>query len=156
MRVRLMGGIRHMEISDPLCGAWIEFVAFPMRVTNYEAESPEDPEEITLHDEAELAAWADAAFEPEGYQIWDAEIPCGAVLDPEGQDEIRRHELAEALISLSTAYDDPAGRVRDTLEEALALIRAVRRSKNVSQDECRDAEEGITSLLDNLKEDRPS
>ena len=156
MRVRLIGGIREINTSDPLCGAWIEFVAFPMTVANYEAESTEDPEEITLHDEDELTAWADTAFEPEGYQIWDAEIPAGAVLDPDGQDEVRRHELAEALVSLSTAYDDPAGGVRDALEQALAVISAVRRSKNVSQDECRAAEEGVTSLIGNLKEDRPS
>ena len=156
MRARLIGGIRHMEISDPLCGAWIEYVAFPMTVINYEAENPEGPEEITLHDETELTAWADTTFEPEGYEIWDTRIPCGAVLDPEGQDEIRRHELAEALISLATAYDDPRGQVRDALEEALDSISAVRRNKNVSPDECRAAEEGITSLLVNLKEDHQS
>ena len=156
MRVRLIGSIRGVDTSDPLCGAWIEFVAFPMSVTDYQAESPEDPEEVTLHDEDQLRAWANTAFEPEGYQIWDAEIPAGAVLDPEGQDELRRHELAEALISLSTAYDDPAGGVRDALEQALAVIRAVRQNKSVSPDECRAAEEGITSLIGNLKEDRTS
>ena len=75
MKVKVIAGIRHVEISDPLCGAWIEFVSFPMIVTNYEAGSADDPEEITLHNEGELVAWADAAFEPEGYELWDMEIP---------------------------------------------------------------------------------
>ena len=157
MKVRLIGGIRHMEISDPLCGAWIEYVAFPMSVTNYEAENPEDPEEITLYDEDELRAWADATFEPEGYQIWDTEIPGGAVLDPEGRDEIRRHELAEALVSLSTAYDDdPKGQVRGALEEARAVVRAVREDKSISPEDCAAAEEKLTALIQNMREARQS
>ena len=75
MKVKVIAGIRHVEISDPLCGAWIEFVSFPMVVTNYEADSADDPEEITLHNEGELIAWAEATFEPEGYEVWDMDVP---------------------------------------------------------------------------------
>lgn len=75
MKVKIVAGIRDVNIKDPLCGAWIEFVSLPMTVTNYEFEGPDDPEEITLHNEGELIAWADATFEPEGYEIWDMDLP---------------------------------------------------------------------------------
>ena len=71
MKVRVIAGIREVNISDPLCGTWIEFVSFPMVVTNYEVEDPDDPEEITLHNEEELLAWANVAFEHDGYELWD-------------------------------------------------------------------------------------
>ncbi|MGF1473163.1 MAG: hypothetical protein ACFB50_15675 [Rubrobacteraceae bacterium] len=75
MKIKVIAGIREMDLKDPLCGAWIEFVSFPMTVTNYQVEGPDDPEEITLDNEAELVAWADATFEPEGYEIWDMVLP---------------------------------------------------------------------------------
>ena len=82
MKVRVIAGIREVNISDPLCGTWIEFVSFPMVVTNYEVESPEDPEEIMLHNEDDLIAWANVAFEYDGYEIWDAHVPLGALVRP--------------------------------------------------------------------------
>ena len=74
MRVRVIGGIREMDHKDPLCGLWLEFVRFPMVVTNHEAEHASDPHELTLHTEDELRRWADRAFDEDGYQIWDLSL----------------------------------------------------------------------------------
>ena len=78
--MRVIGGIRETDFSDPLLGLWIEFVSFPMTLTNHKVESPGDPEEITVHNEDELKSWADVAFEPDAYELWDLQIPLGAIL----------------------------------------------------------------------------
>ena len=82
MKVRVIAGIRDVNLSDPLCGTWIEFVSFPMKLTNYAYDGPGDPDTITVHDEDELVAWAKVAFEPDGYEIWNMEIPPAAVGAP--------------------------------------------------------------------------
>ncbi len=82
MNVRVIAGIRDVNISDPLCGTWIEFVSFPMTLTNYSYDGPEDDPKVTVHNEEQLKAWADVAFEPEGYEIWDMEIPTSVVGAP--------------------------------------------------------------------------
>lgn len=81
MKVRMIGGIREMQFSDPLCGLRLEPVAFPIEVINYDAAEPDDPEWLTIHDEDGLKAWADSAF-PDGYELWDMEVPVGAMLAP--------------------------------------------------------------------------
>ena len=53
-----------------------------MTVTNYEIEGPDGPEEITLHNENDLIAWADVTFEQDGYEIWDTHVPLGALVRP--------------------------------------------------------------------------
>lgn len=73
--VRMIGGIREADHKDPLGGLWLQAVAFPMSVTNYDALDPGDPDEITVHDEADLRAWADSAFDELGYEIFGLEIP---------------------------------------------------------------------------------
>ena len=114
MKVKVIAGIREMNLKDPLCGAWIEFVSFPMTVTNYEIEGPDDPEEITLKDEAELVAWADATFEPEGYEIWDMELPNEA---PTSAAQVLQEQL-EAVDREITAAND-AGFLTSDLTDAL-------------------------------------
>lgn len=67
MKVRVIAGVRDVNLSDPLCGTWIEFVSFPMTLTDYASHDPGDPK-ITVNDEDELVAWANTAFEPDGYE----------------------------------------------------------------------------------------
>lgn len=81
MKVRVIAGVRDVNLSDPLCGTWIELVSFPMTLTDYASDDPGDPK-ITVNDEDELVEWADTAFEPEGYEIWDMEIPASVVGAP--------------------------------------------------------------------------
>ncbi len=81
MKVRVIAGVRDVNLSDPLCGTWIEFVSFPMTLTDYASDEPGDPK-ITVRDEDELVAWAKVAFEPDGYEIWDMEIPTSVVGAP--------------------------------------------------------------------------
>lgn len=78
MRARMIGGIREADHRDPLGGLWLQAVAFPMSVTNYDALEPEDPDEITVGDEDELRKWADSAFDEIGYEIFDLDIPSGS------------------------------------------------------------------------------
>ncbi len=83
MQVRLIGGIREPNHKDPLGGLYLEEVSFPMDVTNYAAEEIDDPDETTLHNEAQLRAWADVAFEDTGYEIWTASFTGLPPDDPE-------------------------------------------------------------------------
>ena len=78
MKVRMIGGVRHVEPSDPLCGLWLEPVAFPMEVLDYDLESDTHLELVTLDDEADLETWAGTAF-PDG-SFGDMEVPEGAVV----------------------------------------------------------------------------
>ena len=67
MKVRVIAGVRDPNVSDPLCGTWIEFVSFPMTLTDYASDDPGDPK-ITVNDEDELVAWARVAFEPDALE----------------------------------------------------------------------------------------
>lgn len=87
MKVRMIGGVRHVEPSDLLCGLRLEPVAFPMEVLDYDFDSPTHLELITLHDEEELKAWAGTAF-PDGYELWDMEVPAEAVLAPTTKERV--------------------------------------------------------------------
>jgi len=75
MKVRLIGGIREVDPKDPLMGLQLQAVAFPMTVPNYGAASLSDPEEVTLHDDDELRAWAEKAYDETGYEIFGLEVP---------------------------------------------------------------------------------
>ena len=94
MKVRVIAGVRDVNLSDPLCGTWIEFVSFPMQLTNYAYDGAGDPDTVTVNDEDELVAWANTAFEPDGYEIWDMEIPLFVVGAP-----------AEGIVSRLEAID---------------------------------------------------
>ena len=116
MKVRVIAGIRDVKLSDPLCGTQIEFVSFPMKLTNYAYDGPGDPDTITVNDEDELVGWANAAFEPDGYEIWDMEIPPSVLSAPaEGiasRLEAIDREITEAhdegffTSDLTQAFDD--------------------------------------------------
>ena len=102
MKVRVIAGVRDPKLSDPLCGTWIDFVSFPMILTNYAYDGPEDDPKITINNEDELVEWANFAFEPEGYEIWDMEIPPAALGAP-APDLGRRLEAIDREI---TAVND--------------------------------------------------
>lgn len=146
MKVKMIGGVRHVEPSDPLCGLWLEPVAFPMEVLDYDLDSATHLELITLHDEVQLNAWAGTAF-PDGYELWDMEVPAGAVPKAEDREDVRRREIADALASLSTAYDDPHATVLEALEEALAVIRTALRVDHISVDDFALARDRLTTLV---------
>ena len=114
MKVRVIAGVRDVNLSDPLCGTWIELVSFPMQLTNYAYGGAGDPDTITVHDEDELVAWANTAFEPDGYEIWDMEIP-PAVLGAPATDLGRRLGAIDREI---TAVSD-AGAFTSELTAAL-------------------------------------
>lgn len=97
MKVRVIAGVRDVNISDPLCGTWIEFVSFPMTLTDYASDEPGDPK-ITVKNEDELRRWADVAFEPEGYEIWDMEIPTSVVGAP-AEDVLSRLQAIDREIT---------------------------------------------------------
>ena len=101
MKVRVIAGVRDPNLSDPLCGTWIEFVSFPMTLTDYASDDPGDPK-ITVNDEDEPVAWARVAFEPDGYEIWDMEIPTSIVGAP-----------AEGILSRLQAIDREITAVND-------------------------------------------
>ena len=113
MKVRVIAGVRDVNLSDPLCGTWIEFVSFPMTLTDYASDDPGDPK-ITVNDEDELVAWAKVAFEPDGYEIWDMEIP-PAVLGAPAPDLGRRLDAIDREI---TAVND-AGFLTSDMTAAL-------------------------------------
>ncbi|QIN85477.1 hypothetical protein GBA63_22510 (plasmid) [Rubrobacter tropicus] len=108
MKVRVIAGVRDVNLSDPLCGTWIEFVSFPMTLTDYASHEPGDPK-ITVNDEDELVAWANTAFEPDGYEIWDMEIP-PAVIGAPAPDLGRRLEAIDREI---TAVNDAGASTSD-------------------------------------------
>lgn len=114
MKVRVIAGIRDVNLSDPLCGTWIEFVSFPMTLTNYAYDGPEDDPKITVNNEDELIEWANLAFEPEGYEVWDMDIP-PAVLGAPAPDIRRRLQKIDREI---TAVGD-AGAATSQLTDAL-------------------------------------
>lgn len=148
MKAKIIAGIREVNISDPLCGTWLEFVSFPMTVTNYEIGSPDDPEEITLHTEGELVAWADATFEPEGYEIWDMEIPAGAIVTPRLRHGGFLHSLAgraarllaSARSSLAPSPEcaEPDARATDTRERGEPIAVVALEGGNIHSVETKD------------------
>lgn len=141
----ILGEYAEYDDGPPVPQAFIQTVAFPMEQP-YLGDDPDHPESLTLTDEAGLAAWASRAFV--SHEIWDMEVPKDAVVDPEDQDDVRRREIAEALIALSTAYDDPRAQVREALERARSVVRAAWHEDDVTVDDYELADQGLLKLIE--------
>ncbi len=64
--------------SRPVPQAYLNAVSFPMTETDYGDSPDEGDAEITITNEEELRAWAESAFA--SYEIWDMEVPEGAIV----------------------------------------------------------------------------
>ena len=148
MKVRVIAGVRDVNISDPLCGIWIEFVAFPMTLTDYASDDPGDPK-ITVNDEDELVAWARGAFEPDGYEIWDMEIPTSVVGAP-AADVLGRLQAIDREITAVNEEGFPTSDLTHALDDLWQLLdgRAL-----VSRDLLTQAADGLEDSARRLSDD---
>lgn len=127
MKVRFIGGIREGDHKDPLMGAEIQPVIFPMTVPNYdatEASDPEtsDPEELVIRDDSELEQWAEKSFEENGYEIFTLDIP----IDSSGNPAANQQDRILALISAKkTEYEDAAPSTPEAEAERGAVVAAL-------------------------------
>lgn len=154
MKVRMIiGEYEEYDDGPPVSQAFLQTVAFPMEQP-YLGDDADHPETVILKSEDDLAAWARRAFV--SHDIWDMKVPKDAVVDPEDQDEVRRRELAEALVALSTAYDDPRGAVRDTLEHARSVVRAAWHEDDVTVDDYAVADQGLLKLIEAITHTGPT
>lgn len=78
MKVRMILGEYEDQEPDSL-DIFLEPVCFPMEVAPVdERQIPKDGEYVTLTTEEELHQWASTRFA--AYNIWDMEVPEGAIL----------------------------------------------------------------------------
>lgn len=71
------------DSAAPVPQAYLQCVAFPMEVA-YDGDDPEHPDTMELHDESQLRDYATRRFV--SHEIWDMEVPEGALVDDEATD----------------------------------------------------------------------
>lgn len=119
MRIKLIAGVREAA-SGPLRGVWIEFVSFPMTVSDHAGGVPEDDPK-TLTDEDELRRWADAAFGPDRYEIRDMQIPPAALGAPAPNISSRLQAVDEQITAVNDA-GFPTSELTEALDDLWQLL----------------------------------
>lgn len=81
MKVRmLIGETGDYESHVPAASAWLEPVAYPMDVT-YCGDDIDHPDTVTITNDAELETWADSYFGESMWEIWNMNVPEGAIVE---------------------------------------------------------------------------
>ena len=152
MKVRmLIGDLEEFDTKSeaPAPNVEIEFVAFPMTRT-YNGDDPDHLGKIKIESEEELHEWARQEYYR--HEIVDITVPSGAFLEPETREDIRRREIHEALVRISTAYDDPRTGILDTLERARDVIKRCWQDEDVDIDEMDVTHKALGDLISKTRQ----
>lgn len=133
------------NLDVPAPEAEITIISYPM-TQDYQGDDPDHPQKIRIENDRDLKKWAENRYGK--WEITTLKLPSGAIMPIESQAEIRQREIAEALIQLSTAYDDPKGHVRNVLEEARDVIHAAWKEEECPVDHFDVAHGHLTELIE--------